>query len=288
VVKRLGVDYDTVRARNPGVVYCAISAFGQDGPYRDRPAHNLATMAIGGALGVTLGQDGKPALSGLATADIVTALHALSAVLMALLRRKDTGIGDYIDVSMHHATLAAMPNVMGHAMARLPDPELKHERTTGGAAFYNVYETADGRHLVLGAQEMKFVENLLGRLGRLDLAPLCARGPGAHQEPVIAFLRSVFAEKPLAHWHDFFAGLDVSYAPVNTLREALDDENVRALGLVKTDETERDHIMPVARFKDEPAEPVLQEPAMGEDNDLIERAGATNVARPSKQSGGAQ
>jgi crotonobetainyl-CoA:carnitine CoA-transferase CaiB-like acyl-CoA transferase len=173
-------------------------------------------------------------------------------------------------------------------MARLPDPELKHERTTGGAAFYNVYETADGRHLVLGAQETKFVENLLGRLGRLDLAPLCARGPGAYQQPVTEFLRGVFAEKPLAHWHDFFAGLDVSYAPVNSLREALDDASVRALGLVKTDEAGREHIMPVARFKDEPAAPVLKEPALGEHNDPGERAGAANVSRPSKQSRGAQ
>ncbi len=283
VVKRLGVDYDTVSARNPGIVYCSISAFGQDGPYRDRPAHNLASMAIGGALGVTLGQDGKPALSGLATADIVSALHALSAVLMALLRRKDSGIGDHIDVSMHHATLAAMPNVMGHAMAGLPQPELKHERTTGGAAFYNVYETADGRHLVLGAQEMKFVENLLGKLGRLDLAPLCARGPGPHQQPVIDFLRGVFVREPLAHWHDFFAALDVSYAPVNTLREALDDENVRALGLVQTDAAGREHIMPVARFRNEPARPSFEEPALGEHNDLIggERKAAARTSRKS-------
>jgi crotonobetainyl-CoA:carnitine CoA-transferase CaiB-like acyl-CoA transferase len=269
VMKRLGIDYETVSARNAGIVYCSISAFGQDGPYRDRPAHDLAAMAISGALGVTLGRDDCPAMPGVAVADIVAALHGLSAVLMALLRRKDTGKGDYIDIGMQHAMLAATPNVMGPAMAHLPQPNVKHERTTGGGAFYQVYETADGRHLVLGAQEMKFAENLLGKLGRLDLAPLCARGPGAHQQPVIDFLRGVFAAKPLAHWHAFFAGLDVSYAPVNTLREALDDENVRALRLVQTDAAGREHIMPVARFRNEPARPSLKEPALGEHNDLI-------------------
>ena len=100
---------------------------------------------------------------------------------MALLRRQKTGLGDYIDVAMHHAALAALPNVMGAAMSGQPQPDPKHERTTGGSAFYQIYETSDGRHLVLGAQEIKFVRNLLDRLGRSDLVALCEQGPGAHQ-----------------------------------------------------------------------------------------------------------
>jgi crotonobetainyl-CoA:carnitine CoA-transferase CaiB-like acyl-CoA transferase len=269
VVKRLGVDYDTISARNPGVVYCSISAFGQDGPYRDRPAHDLAVMAISGALSISLGRDDVPAMSGVATADIVSSLHALSAVLMALLRRKETGKGDHIDVSMQHAVLAALPNVMGPAMAGLSQPDPKHERTTGGAGFYQVYDTSDGRHLVLGAQEMKFVHNLLGKLARPELAELCERGPGAHQKPLIDFLRGVFATEPLSHWQDFFTGLDVSYAPVNTLREALDDENARACGMVKTDAVGLEHVMPVARFRNEPAKPNFEGPAKGQHNDLL-------------------
>ncbi len=98
-------------------------------------------------------------MPGIAVADIVSALQALSGVLMALYRREKTGRGDYIDVAMHHAALAALPNVMGAAMSGQPQPNPKHERTTGGSAFYQIYETADGRHLVLGAQEMKFVQH---------------------------------------------------------------------------------------------------------------------------------
>src|SRR5262245_49368224 len=210
VMQRLGVDYAAVSAVNPRIVYCSISAFGQDGPYRDRPAHDLATMALAGALSITLGRDGAPAMPGVAVADIVSALQALSGVLMALYRREQTGRGDYIDVAMHHAAIAALPNVMGPAVADLARPEQQASRTTCGSAFYQVYETADGRHLVLGAQEMKFVETLLARLGRPDLAPLCARGPGPHQAPVIDFLRDVFIAKPLAHWRQWFEGMDVS------------------------------------------------------------------------------
>ena len=269
VMQRLGVDYATVATRNPRIVYCSISAFGQDGPYRDRPAHDLATMALSGALSITVGKDGTPAMPGVAVADMLSALQALSGVLMALLRRQQTGLGDYIDVAMQHAALAALPNVMGAAMSRQPQPNPKHERTTGGSAFYQVYETSDGRHLVLGAQEMKFVRNLLERLGRQDLAASCERGPGPHQAPVIEFLRGVFRDKPLQHWGAWFAGLDVSFAPVNTLREALDDTNVRKRGMVVEDAHGREHIAPVVRFLHEPAEPSLQEPSLGEHNAIV-------------------
>jgi len=266
VMHRLGADYATVSARNPRIVYCSISAFGQEGPYRDRPAHDLATMAFSGALSITLGQDGAPAIPGVAVADLVSALHALSGVLMALLRREKTGRGDYMDVAMHHAALAALPNAMGAAMSGRPQPNPKHERSTGGSAFYQIYETSDGRHLVLGAQEIKFVRNLLDRLGRPDLVPLCERGPGPHQQPVIDFLRGVFRDKPLSHWRRWFDGVDVSFAPVNTLREALDDANVRARGLVLKDDLGREHIAPVVRFLAEPARPMLREPLLGEHN----------------------
>jgi crotonobetainyl-CoA:carnitine CoA-transferase CaiB-like acyl-CoA transferase len=269
VMQRLGIDYAKVATRNPRIVYCSISAFGQDGPYRDRPAHDLATMALSGALSITLGRDGDPAMPGVAVADMLSALHGLSGVLMALLRRQQTGLGDYVDIAMHHAALAALPNVMGAAMSRQPQPNPKYERSTGGSAFYQIYETDDDRHLVLGAQEMKFVRNLLERLGRLDLATLCERGPGAHQAPVIEFLGGVFRKESLAHWRAWFAGMDVSFAPVNTLREALDDANVRARALIIEDEHGREHIAPVVRFLHEPAEPALQEPALGAHNPLL-------------------
>jgi crotonobetainyl-CoA:carnitine CoA-transferase CaiB-like acyl-CoA transferase len=272
VMQRLGVDYATVSARNPRIVYCSISAFGQDGPYRDRPAHDLATMALAGAIGLTLGRDGAPAIPGVAVADIVSSLQALSGVLMALYRRDRTGRGDYIDVAMQHAALAALPNVMGAAMSGQPQPNPKHERSTGGSAFYQVYETADGRHLVLGAQELKFVRTLLERLCHSDLVPLCEQGPGPHQAPVIAFLQGIFREKPLADWRIWFEGMDVSFAPVNTLREAIDDPNVRARGLILKDDLGREHIAPVVRYLDEPAQPSLREPELGEHNRAIERA----------------
>jgi crotonobetainyl-CoA:carnitine CoA-transferase CaiB-like acyl-CoA transferase len=274
VMKRLGIDYETLSVRNPGIVYCSISAFGQDGPYRDRPAHDLATEALAGITSITLGQDDKPAIPGIAIADMVSSLQGLSAVLMALLRRKETGRGDYIDISMHDSVLAACPNVLGPVFAQNRQPIPKHERSMGGSAFYQIYETQDGRHLVLGGQEIKFVRNLLGALGRLDLVPLCERGPGPHQAPVIAFLRETFGQKPLSDWVEWFDGRDICFAPVNTLPEALDDPQVQARGAVHFDESGRRHIAPVIRFRDEAARPNWREPALGEANASLIRAAA--------------
>ena len=271
---RLGLGYDVVSARNPRIVYCSITAFGQDGAYGNRPAHDLALEALTGVLSLTLGDDGRPAIPGIPVADIVSALQGLSGVLMALLRRVQTGRGDYIDIAMHDALFAACANVVGPAMAEGRHPVVKHQRSTGGSAFYRIYDTRDGRQLVLAGQEQKFVRVLLDALGRPDLEPLCTRGPGPHQQPVIDFLRETFLQRSLPEWMTFLSALDVCFAPVNTLPEALDDPNLRAHGMLLTDESGRSHIAPAVRFHHEPAMPVLREPLPGEHNDTLGRARA--------------
>ena len=118
-------------------------------------------------------------------------------------------------------------------------------------------------YIALGGQEMKFVRNLLGALGRAELAPLCER-PGPHQQPVMEFLERTFKEKTLAENLAFLSRLDVCYAPVNTLPEALD----AARELLLTDESGRRHLAPPIRFRDEPARPNLREPRLGEHDAL--------------------
>jgi crotonobetainyl-CoA:carnitine CoA-transferase CaiB-like acyl-CoA transferase len=264
VAERLGLGYPAVSARNPRIVYCSISAFGNTGPYRQRPAHDLALEAIGGVLGLTLGTDGEPAIPAVAFADHLSALQGLSAILMALLRREATGRGDYIDIAMHDVVLVACTNIVGPTFAENRQPTARHERSLGGSAFYQIYKTQDGRHLVLAGQELKFVENLLNALGRPDLIGLCRQSPGPHQGPVIDFLKGVFAGQTLREALAKLSELDVCFAPVNTLPEAFDDANVKARGLVVRDEQGRRHIAPAIRFQDEPSAPSLREPRLGE------------------------
>ena len=288
VADRLGIGPAAVQARNPRIVYCSISAFGQTGPYRDRPAHDLALEAMSGALSLTLGADGRPAMPAVPAADQLSALQGLSAILMALLGRETTGRGDVIDVSMHDAMLAACANIVGPTFAENRQPVAKHERTTGGAAFYQVYETRDGRHIVLAGQERKFVENLLRALDRPDLVPLCLQGPGPHQRPVIDFLQGIFRGKTLAEATAWLSGLDVCFGPVNTLPEAFDDRNVKARGTILKDDVGRRHIAPVIRFSDEPGGPVLREPALGEHTEEILGPIKRRKARAARAGAGAK
>lgn len=271
VVDRLGVGYAAVSARNPRIVYCSISAFGQDGPYRDRPAHDLSTEALSGIVSLNQGNDGEPVMPHVPVADITASLHALSGVLMALLRREKTGRGDYIDVAMLDSAIAWTPNITGSTFALKTPPTPRDERSLGGSAFYNIYRTLDGRHVVLGAQELKFVRTLLGELGRLDFVALCERGPGAHQAPLIAYLRELFATRTRAEWIEWFTGKDVGFAWVNNLREAFDDPQVRSRGMRLLDDQGREHIGAPVKFREEPAAPRLRLPSLGEHNAEILR-----------------
>lgn len=264
VADRLGFGADAVRARNPRIVYCSIAAFGQTGPYRDVPAHDLAIEALSGAVSVNVGSDHQPTMPGIPAADMAASLMALSAILMALLRRTTTGLGDRIDLSMHDALVAWLPNVLGPVFVEQRAPVPHHERTWGGSAFYHLYETADARHIVLGAQEIKFVRTLLGEFGRSDLVPLCEQGPGPHQQPVIEFLQSTFLTRTRAEWVDWFQGRDVSFAPVNNLLEAIDDPQVAARSMVLTDANSHRHLGVPIKFSDEPARPKLEIPSLDE------------------------
>lgn len=278
VMKRLGVDYAKVSARNPRLVYCSISAFGQTGPYRDRPAHDLAVEALTGLSSVTLGEDGRPAMPGVPIADLLAGLQGLAGILMALLAREKTGKGDYLDISMQDATVAGCLNILGPTIAQKVQPIVKHQRTTGGSAFYRIYRTRDNGHLALAGQEPKFVDALLGFFNRRDLSGLCLRGPGPHQQPVVDFLTETFLTKSAAEWDACLASLDVCYAILKTLPEGLQDTNLVERQMILTDEHGHTHIGPAIRFADEPAQPVLRAPALGEHNgDILGAAGTGSI-----------
>ena len=252
VVERLGVDYATISRRNPRVVYCSISAYGQTGPKRLKPAHDLAIEADAGVVGLNLGQDGQPAMPAMPAADMAGSLMALSGILMALLRRAQTGLGDYLDISMQDSLVAWLPNVVHIPFVEGRAPDVQQQRSWGGAAFYNLYQTRDGRWLALGGSEHKFAHNLLHALQRDDLAALCAQPPGVAQLPVVAYLRGVMAERTLAEWEQFLAPLDVCWAPVRRLDEGLADAHLRAREMVVTDADGGMHLGIPIKFTHEP------------------------------------
>ncbi len=266
VIDRLGMDYDSVSKRNPGIVYASLSAFGQTGPYVKKPAHDLATEAYAGVLSANLGFDGKPAIPAMPSADMLTSMMGLSAILMALLKRKDTNKGDYIDLAMMDSLMACLPNNMGSVFAEKKAPVVKDERTWGGYAMYNIYETSDEKYIVLGASEIHFAEALLTKLNRRDLLPLCEPPPGPRQDPVRAFFKETFLTKTQAHWVAWFEDLNIAFAPVNDLRQGADDPQIRAREMIVTDETGDEHIGIPIKFRNEPGSINFDSPDLGAHN----------------------
>jgi len=260
VAGRLGIAYPDLKSYNPGIVYCSISAFGQLGAYQSRPAHDIAVQAMAGVLPLNEGQDGKPAMPHLPAADALASLTALSGVLMALYRRQQTGVGDYLDISMLDSLLAWTPNISGRIFATGEPHVPKEERSWGGNALYNLYETADGKWFALGGAEAKFARNLLEALERPDLLPLALLPPGPGQEELRADLRTIFRTRTQSEWEEWFAGRDIAYAPVRTLLDAFNDPEMEARGMAGNDAGGNRFIGTPLRFKNEPAQLNLAAP----------------------------
>ena len=250
VMQRLGFDYESVKAIKPDIVYCSISAFGQQGSLAHHPAHDMAVQALAGFLAVNDGPDGTPVVPGAASADLAAGLTALSAVLMALLGRDRTGDGAYLDCAMFDSLLPWCVHTAGSVIAGGASPVSWRQRSLGGAGFYQVYKTSDGMHVVLGGREIKFARNLLTALEREDLL-LVAEAPAGEQDELIAFLRETFATKTRDEWVAWFADKDVAFAPVLDFREALDEPHIAERGLWIEAAGGGHHIAPSIRFAGE-------------------------------------
>ena len=246
VMARLGFDYAAAAARNPHLVYCSISAFGQTGALAHHPAHDMAVQAMAGFLSVNDGPDGVPVVPGVPSADMAASLTGLSAVLMALIGREKSGHGDYIDCAMFDGLLPWCAHIAGSAIMGGDAPKSSQQRSLGGAAFYQVYACADGKYITLGGREMKFATNLLTALDRPDLIPHAER-PAGEQDDLIAFLRTTFVTKTRDEWTLWFADKDVAFAPVLNFREALDAPHIAERGLL-TEQDGGHMIGPAIRF----------------------------------------
>ena len=149
-------------------------------------------------------------------------------------------------------------------MAHRRQPDLSEERSLGGNAMYNIYETRDGDFVVLGAAEIKFATNLLTALGRPDLIELCKLPPGRGQDPVREFFRATFRTRTKAEWIEWFKGRDIAFAPVKMLPEMLEDPHFKARRMVLKDERGWDHIGVPIQFTNEPGRATFRSPAHGE------------------------
>ncbi len=227
VAARLGVDWETLRGVNPRLVYCSISGYGQDGPYRDRVGHDVNYLGFAGVLDVTGTGGGAPAIPGVQVADIGGgALMAAVGILAALAARDQTGRGQFVDIAMMDGSLAFQAlNLFRHLLDGR-EPVRGDTMLTGHHPCYAVYETRDGRHVTVGALEPHFWRTLCARLGLEEFVPQ-QFAEGAEREAMFARFRAKFRERTMAEWVGELADLDICFGPVARLTEAMQDPQVR-------------------------------------------------------------
>jgi alpha-methylacyl-CoA racemase len=230
VVDKLGVGYQAVAAINPRIVYCAITGYGQDGPYRDRAGHDLNYLGYCGLLDQIGVAGGAPAIPNFQIGDLLGgSLSALIGVLAGVVDARASGRGRYVDVSMTDAVFAhtLFPLLavlgLGHAVPRGEDV------LSGGMPSYGVYATSDGRHLAVSAMEPKFWQTLCDTIDRPDLVPV--RLPPAPRASASA--ANWKRHSPAAAWPNgrpCSTRVDCCVAPVLRLEESVDNEQLRARG----------------------------------------------------------
>jgi alpha-methylacyl-CoA racemase len=229
VMDRLGVGYERLREENPRVIYCAITGYGQDGPYRDRSGHDMNYLGLIGLLGLTGEQGGPPIQSAGQIADIGGgALMGAFGVLAALHERERSGEGQLVDVSMADGALAWLAMVAGRYFADGQVPKRGELDLAGRFVCYRPYACKDG-WVTLGALEPKFFQAWCRGVGREDLIEKQFEPPGseAHGE-----IERIFLERTREEWREFASQHDCCLEPVLDLDEALESELVRAREMV--------------------------------------------------------
>jgi len=226
-VERLKIDYESLRVIKPDIIFCALSGYGQDGPYRSRAGHDLNYTAISGALSLNANAGKPPVPYGLTVADLSGAMLAGFAILSALVGRQRNGEGAYLDMALFDGILSWMTPQAGAAFFSGLPVAGGTLALHGGLACYNIYETADGKYLTLGALEPTFWSDFCKIIGRNDL--LSRQFDRTIKEDVAV----IFKQRPLAEWLDAFSATDGCVEPILSFEEMLSHPQVRARGFVR-------------------------------------------------------
>jgi len=226
VMDRLGVGYADLRKVNPRIIYCALTGYGQDGPYRDLPGHDINYLAIAGILSMQGIKRGKPILSGIQVADLAGGAHmAIMGILLALMAREKTGFGQFVDISMLDGAVSLLAQHAGNFFGNGKEPRRGELNLNGGFACYNIYQAKDGKYMVLAALEDKFWAEFCRAVGREDLIAQHIADLD-EQEKIIEEVQEIFATRNCDDWVDFFKKYDTCVTAVNELKDAFIDPQV--------------------------------------------------------------
>jgi len=281
VAARLGIGYDDVAARNPGIVYCSTSGYGQDGPHAQWAGHDIDYLAVGGFLAMSgRGADGVPSLPGATVADAAAGgMHAALAITTALVGRAGSGSGSgsgaYLDVSVAEGVLWLTSLAVDEQLATGADIGPGHDVLSGRYACYRCYACGDGRWVAVGAIEAKFFANLCGALGCAELAG--SQYDDAAQPAIRDAFAAAFATRGRDEWVAVLAGADTCVAPVLSVAEVAEDPQFAARGVVTTAEHATEgtfrQLAPLLAGMDRGAAAALPDPGATDTEHLLKEAG---------------
>lgn len=287
VVQRLNIDYDTLKKINPKLIYCSLSGYGQDGPYRDYAGHDLNIQGLGGILSFINQGKGEPIVPGLPIADFAGALWAVIAVMMAVQARHRTGNGQYLDVSILDSIVSLLcRDSMFHFGKTKPDDSSFY----GDSPRFNVFETKDGKYITLSALEGKFWVNLCAEIGREDLINPHEKWEDRltshkhNREEVFEVLREAFKRKTRDEWVKQLAAADVPAYPVLTIEDVFNDPHILHRGMLQKFEHPTEgtipHIGVPIKLSDTPGGIRTLAPELGEHTgEVLSKLGYSDAAQ---------
>jgi crotonobetainyl-CoA:carnitine CoA-transferase CaiB-like acyl-CoA transferase len=274
---RMGLGYDALAADNAGLIYCSLTGYGQNGPYRDRPGYDFVIQAQGGIMSLTGPAEGEPYKVGVAIADITTGLFAATAILAALHERRQSGRGQAIDVALLDAQVAWLANVGQNYLSTGVTPG-RYGNAHPSIVPYETFPTCDGAIAVAIGTDEQYLKFCL----KIDRPELCEddrfrtnSARVANRAVLIPLLQEIFRTQAAGTWIDLLLGIGVPAGPINDVAAALDDPQVRARGMVQAVEHPTagriDLLGPVAKFSRTPATIRLAPPPLGHDTAAILR-----------------
>lgn len=235
VLEKLGLSASALREEKPALVWCSVSGFGQTGPYRDKQAYDLVVQALGGGMSLTGEPDGHPVRAGIPIADIAAGMYGAIGILAALHRVKETGRGDYIDVSMLDCQAAMLCYQAGYYLHSGEVPG-RQGRGHDSIAAYRSFAARDGVEVVVAAMTPGMWERLCQAVGRDDLLAderfADGKARRENREALWAALEAAFLARPADEWVEILEREGVPVGTVNTLDRVVTDPQIRERGMV--------------------------------------------------------
>ena len=275
MLERQGLDYETLRALNPGLIYCSISGYGHDGPYAMRPGYDFVAQAESGIMSVTGEVEGEPQRVGSPVADVSAGLYACMSILAALHVREKTGKGQHIDISLLEAAVSLLSNVSSNYLISGEEAE-RYGNGHPNIVPYQAFHTQDG-YIVVSCGNDRLYQTLCHLLGREDLAtdPRFATNPQRvrNREELVPILQEQFLQRETGDWLTALRAAGIPCGPINTVSQVFSDPHLQARGFIwecehPTAGTIKLSGSPI-RLSETPTRLYKAPPLLGEDNDTL-------------------